>query len=874
MSVESSYDLRTLGFASIAGVPSGFTGSALKAAIFGSIGFAADDNTIISVDLINRVIVSTIVLTDGLRITSLEVSPDGTALIATGYPVGYNPSGSDAGWVHYISLSGGFMTHQNSFNVELVTMNGLVGSLCIADDGTAYVSDRAQGLLVVPPPYTAVTDTIPLPIQNDPLYSIFAGQPRITPSQQQLLVGLSGALAEEVDSRGSVVIIEAPFNSGSTISKLQLPVSAGRMAVSPDETVLALSSGGFFYFIEAPFSPSSVIHEITSAAGSSRLTFFEDGSGLLDTRGTDDPVIIREPPFDGSGQITEVGLPGTVCVTLMAPKRPLGVHSESPAVDGFTIFWQPPANTTVLGYEVDLATDNGFTDFIPGWSPNTFDGVTTSVVVEGLTTATNYWVRVRALTPSGLTVNSGAVQMPTLGFNQTVDGLVASDVEPENLTLTWNQPQQGAPDEYIVDVGLDAGFGSFLLEAHHTGSTLLTYEVTGMTTGDTYWFRVRGVTGGIEADNSNVVEVTMPPFGVLAMGLENNAYGTAKILSSRNLMQTPFKPVNGVTFRYPSLNSGHGVSGVYGFFAFNGSGFPSPWFLQSVNLATREVGTVNVFYPTAGYRPVSPLFFSQDGTVAVAITTENNSTFYARFFSHADGVLTATSLVTLSGWNTTFETGNLDAVTFDASGTAYIRRTKTSGQQSGLIHIIPSPYTTITDTIVVPLTAWVHPEYPTFVDHFHGMTISPDDNTIFLRRMSGDVVIVHGPFSNTSVVEVVTIPNPDQFSGMTVGVSPDSSTALASGNVKMWFISAPFSAASTVLEVAVSDFFGGESNPDNVYSLEPQKRFPGVEGFLMGTVLDANPSKQFFTRLEPPYTSSAVITVGTIARPVSGFVIE
>ena len=60
--VESSYDLRTQGFSTIAGVAPTFAGSAAKSAIFGRYGFAVASHTVISVDLVTRQLISTIVL--------------------------------------------------------------------------------------------------------------------------------------------------------------------------------------------------------------------------------------------------------------------------------------------------------------------------------------------------------------------------------------------------------------------------------------------------------------------------------------------------------------------------------------------------------------------------------------------------------------------------------------------------------------------------------------------------------------------------------------------------------------------------------------------------------------------------------------------
>jgi hypothetical protein len=76
----------------------------------------------------------------------------------------------------------------------------------------------------------------------------------------------------------------------------------------------------------------------------------------------------------------------------------------------FTANWQGVSNAT--GYRLDVATNNSFTNYVPGYQDLNVGNVT-SKNVTGLTARTTYYYRVRAYNGNGTSPNSNVVQVKT-----------------------------------------------------------------------------------------------------------------------------------------------------------------------------------------------------------------------------------------------------------------------------------------------------------------------------------------------------------------------------------------------------------------------------------------------------------------------------
>ncbi len=93
-----------------------------------------------------------------------------------------------------------------------------------------------------------------------------------------------------------------------------------------------------------------------------------------------------------------------------APGTPTATAASDITQTGFMANWDAAQGAT--GYFLDVSTTSGFTDFVPGYE-NRDVGVVTTFAVTGLTTATDYYYRLRAQNPGGTSGNSNVVTVTT-----------------------------------------------------------------------------------------------------------------------------------------------------------------------------------------------------------------------------------------------------------------------------------------------------------------------------------------------------------------------------------------------------------------------------------------------------------------------------
>jgi len=169
----------------------------------------------------------------------------------------------------------------------------------------------------------------------------------------------------------------------------------------------------------------------------------------------------------------------TTTWSLAAPASPLS-HSQA----GFTSIntgW--PAVTYATGYEIQRATDSGFTVGVA-----TQTNSTTSHTVTGLAYGTQYYIRIRA-TASGY---SGAWSNTIIESTWTLAAPVgtATANSTTQITESWGAISNAA--SYSVQGDDNAGFTS---PTPYSGVTALSKAHTSLTPGKTYYFRVQAING-------------------------------------------------------------------------------------------------------------------------------------------------------------------------------------------------------------------------------------------------------------------------------------------------------------------------------------------------------------------------------------------
>ena len=136
----------------------------------------------------------------------------------------------------------------------------------------------------------------------------------------------------------------------------------------------------------------------------------------------------------------------------LAPLAPVALSATQVTSNSFTANWNASAAAT--GYQLDVATDNGFMNFVPGFNNLDVNNVTT-YPVNGLAVKTPYFYRVRAYNNNAESENSNIISLNTLqdntGFN--FDESAASDAYTFQKTLFVNIKDNARGDIYIYTVG-------------------------------------------------------------------------------------------------------------------------------------------------------------------------------------------------------------------------------------------------------------------------------------------------------------------------------------------------------------------------------------------------------------------------------------
>ena len=200
---------------------------------------------------------------------------------------------------------------------------------------------------------------------------------------------------------------------------------------------------------------------------------------------------------------------------------PVANTATSVSCNAFTISW---SDESVTNYEVQVATDNTFTNLVTGLDPYLInDGSTSLTVNTGISAATSYYYRVRAEDGCGWSeysnVESASTDPVTAPVAQNPSGVVC-----DQFTANWNDVT-GA-NKYFIDVATSSSFDAAdILPAYDDldAGLVSTYNITGLTPGITYYYRVRvettcGISASSNTEEATLVDVPTAPVNLLNSG--------------------------------------------------------------------------------------------------------------------------------------------------------------------------------------------------------------------------------------------------------------------------------------------------------------------------------------------------------------------
>ncbi|MFA9191998.1 T9SS sorting signal type C domain-containing protein [Flavobacterium sp. FZUC8N2.13] len=183
---------------------------------------------------------------------------------------------------------------------------------------------------------------------------------------------------------------------------------------------------------------------------------------------------------------------------------------------GFTAQWGFSANAT--NYIIDVATDSGFTSIVSGYN-NLSVGNVLNYAITGLNPATTYYYRVRA-SGCSTSANSGTMNYTTSPVPASIPVVIgASNSNCSNgLQLNWNQVTNATG--YYLDISTNNSFSSFVsgYNGFNIGYQTSSFYAGGLSSGLTYYYRIRAYNSCSTTASSNVVSFSIGSVGGTVTG--------------------------------------------------------------------------------------------------------------------------------------------------------------------------------------------------------------------------------------------------------------------------------------------------------------------------------------------------------------------
>lgn len=199
---------------------------------------------------------------------------------------------------------------------------------------------------------------------------------------------------------------------------------------------------------------------------------------------------------------------GTAPALAQVPPAPVALSPTGVQAHQFTANWDTTGEgiNRITTYYIFVSTDPTFSDiskYVSG-----FDSVETTGPfqdVNGLTSFTTYYYRLRALNPSGLSPSSNVVAAP-IALPTTATG--ATNITPTGFTAHWDA--LNGVTGYRLDVAMLRSFGPVVHTVYWDTlvGNVTSFTVSGLIPDTTYFYRVHTVSAAGESDPSNSITVS------------------------------------------------------------------------------------------------------------------------------------------------------------------------------------------------------------------------------------------------------------------------------------------------------------------------------------------------------------------------------
>ncbi len=413
----------------------------------------------------------------------------------------------------------------------------------------------------------------------------------------------------------------------------------------------------------------------------------QSGASIFNSMGaqsftTVDPIKVKSLSTGLSGTFTVAqGLSGTLATSATALSNA-----------GFTANWNAVSGAT--GYELDVSTNSNFSALVAGYNPVVVTG--NSKAVTGLNPNAAYFYRVRVV-GGGTSLNSNSVTVTTLLVPPTANA--ATITTSTGFTANWSVVT-GATS-YELDVSTD-NFVSYVAGYQAKSVSILSDIVTGLTSGSSYQYRVRAVSGAGPSASSNTISaptITAPPVATAATAVSTTGF-TAN-----------WNAVGGATGYQLDISADNFVTYVSGFNSKSETGTSDVVTGLTINTAYKyRVRAVNAGGTSANSNSIDvTTVIAPPVAVAASVITQTGFTANWNAVTGATGYevdVSSDGFATfVTGFSAKTETGTTSVVTGLTAGIAYKYRVRavngsSTSASSNLIDV-----TTVIATPAAPVAA-------------------------------------------------------------------------------------------------------------------------------------------------------------------------
>lgn len=196
----------------------------------------------------------------------------------------------------------------------------------------------------------------------------------------------------------------------------------------------------------------------------------------------------------------------TTVTQITIPATPTASTSTSPTTSGLTANWGFVNSAT--GYRLDVSTDSTFSTFVTGYN-NKDVGNVTSYALSGLT-GTTYYYRVRAYNTGGTSPNSNSISTTLPRPPVAPVSTSATNLTQTGFATNWNAVADSTG--YYIDVATNSTFTTFATGYNNKDvGNVLSASITGLSSGTTYYYRVRAYNSyGISSSSNTISQTTYP----------------------------------------------------------------------------------------------------------------------------------------------------------------------------------------------------------------------------------------------------------------------------------------------------------------------------------------------------------------------------